>query len=107
MSKTDDFAKRIAAAKLDLNTALLTGSPTAALRGALRALESEKAAIDAAAAERQANQDAAQQALATIERQRINDAAKTLLEARNGRIAAIATRFPVRPIPDVRSSSRA
>ena len=68
MSKTDDFAKRIAAAKLDLNTALLTGSPTAALRGALRALESEKAAIDAAAAERQANQDAAQQALATIER---------------------------------------
>ncbi len=108
MSK-EDLSKRIAAAKLDLNTALLTGEPTTAARAALRALEDEQRRIDAAAADQQAAQQAALQALAQIEADRVAEAAATIKEARNNRIAAIATRFaiPARPVFNSRDSFHA
>jgi hypothetical protein len=99
MSK-EDLIKKIAAAKLELHTALLTGEPTTAARAALRVIESELAAIE----QQEANQIAAQQALKQIEADGINRAAQELLDARNARIAAITTRYP---IPDTRTSFRA
>ena len=90
MSK-DELSKKIAAARLELNTALLTGSPTAAARAALLTLEAEYAAIE----QQEADQIAAQQALKQIEADGINRAAQELLAARNARIAAITTRFPI------------
>lgn len=95
MSK-EDLSKRIAAAKLDLNTALLTGEPTNAARAALRALEDEQRRIDAATAEQQA----AQQARAQIEADRIADGASSLAESRAARLSLLSDRFR---IPDVRS----
>ncbi|MGF6994654.1 hypothetical protein [Paraburkholderia sp. GAS32] len=99
MSK-EDLSKRIAAAKLELNTALLTGEPTTAARAALRTLEAECAAIE----QQEADQIAAQQALKQIEADGINRAAQELLAARNARIAAITTRYP---IPDTRTTFHA
>jgi len=99
MSK-EDLSKRIATAKLELNTALLTGEPTTAARSALRTLEAELAAIE----QKEADQIAAQQALKQIEADGINRAASELLAARNARITAITTRYQ---IPDTRTSFNA
>jgi hypothetical protein len=94
--KTDDptnetLKHRIAQARLLLNTKLLTGEPTTSARAALRTLESELAAIE----QQEAAQIAAQQALKQIEADSINRAAQELLAARNARITAITTRFPI------------
>ncbi|WP_168794443.1 hypothetical protein [Paraburkholderia aromaticivorans] len=99
----EELSKKIAAARLDLNTLLLTGESTTTARAALRALEDEQCRFDAAAAD----QHAAQQALAQIESDRIAEAAATIKEARDSRIAAIATRFaiPARPVFDSRDDS--
>lgn len=96
----EDLTKRIAKAKLELNTALLTGESTTAARAGLRTLEAELAAIE----RQEADQKAAQEAMRQIEADGIARAAQTLLEARNARIAAITTRFP---IPDNRASFHA
>ena len=90
----DELAKAIAAAKLTLNTALLTGSNTSDARALLKKLQGEQDALNAAAAREQA----AQQARADEEQKRINESAQALLEARNGRLGSIASRFAVRPI---------
>jgi hypothetical protein len=99
-----ELLKKIAAARGSLTTALLTGDPTAKLREYVRELEAEYAAIEQEEATQIAAQIAAQQAAQDAEGRRINEAAQTLLEARNARIAAITTRFP---IPDMRSSYHA
>jgi hypothetical protein len=90
MSK-EDLSKRISAAKLELNTALLTGESTTSARAALRTLEYELAAVE----QQEAAQIAAQEALKQIEADSINRAAQELLAARNARIAAITARFPI------------
>ena len=99
MSK-EDLSKRIAAAKLELNTALLTGESTTAARAALRTLEAELATIE----KQDAAQIAAQEALKQIQADGINRAAQELLAARNARITAITTRYQ---IPDTRTSFNA
>lgn len=100
-----ELSKKIAAARGALTTALLTGDPTAKLREYVRELEADMKKLDEAAADQQA----ALQALAQIETDRIAEAAATIKEARNNRIAAIATRFaiPARPIFDSRDSFHA
>jgi hypothetical protein len=90
MSK-EDLSKKIAAARGSLTTALLTGDPTDKLRAYLRELEAELAAIE----QQEAAQIAVQQALKQIEADGLNRAAQELLAARNARIAAITTRYPV------------
>ncbi|MFM0088924.1 hypothetical protein PQR46_18615 [Paraburkholderia sediminicola] len=99
MSK-ETLGHRIAQAKLHLNTVLLEGGDTMQARAALKKLMDEQAEADAAVAAQQA----AQQSLKQIEADGINRAAQELLAARNVRIAAITTRYP---IPDMRSSSHA
>jgi hypothetical protein len=99
MSK-EDLSKKIAAARGSLTTALLTGDPTDKLRAYVRELEAELAAIE----QQEAAQIAAQQALKQIEADGINRAAQELVAARNARIAAITTRYP---IPDTRASFNA
>ena len=99
MSK-EDLLKRIATAKLELNTALLTGEPTTSARAALRTLESELAAIE----QQETDQIAAQKALKQIEADGIDRAAQELLAARHARIAAITTRYQ---IPDSRTTFNA
>lgn len=99
MSK-EDLRKKIAAARGSLTTALLTGDPTDKLRAYVRELEAELAAIE----QQEAAQIAAQQALKQIEADGINRAAQEILAARNARIAAITTRYP---IPDARTSLHA
>ncbi|MGF6771965.1 erythromycin esterase-like protein [Paraburkholderia sp. GAS199] len=106
MSK-EDLSKRIATAKLDLNTALLTGDPTAAPRAALRALEAQHAAIEQQEAAQVAAQQAAKQRAEQAHAQSIDDAAAEILAARNARLAAMNKRFSVRPIFDARGSSHA
>jgi hypothetical protein len=101
-TKTADIAKKLAAARGALTTALLCGDPTAKLREYVRELEAEQAALEAAAQQQQANQEAAQQALEAITRNRIAESAQTLADARSARLAALT-----RPIPDTRSSSHA
>ena len=99
MSK-EDLSKKIAAARGSLTTALLTGDPTVKLREYVRELEGELAAIE----QQEAAQIAAHEALKQIEADGINRAAQELLAARNARIAAITTRYP---IPDARASFHA
>jgi hypothetical protein len=94
MSK-EDLSKRIVQAKLELNTLLLTGEPTATARAALRALDDEQRALDAVAAAEQANKQAAQQALRQIEADRIAHDAGQLAAARANRIAMIGQRFRI------------
>ncbi|MFX1716752.1 hypothetical protein [Paraburkholderia sp. A1RO-5L] len=94
MSKTEDLAQRIAAARLHLNTVLLEGGNTAGARALLKKLQAEQDALNAVAADL----EAAKRALAQIEQDRINESAQTLLEARNARVASIASRFAVRPL---------
>lgn len=89
-----DLKTKIEAARAALTKALVVGDATAKLREYLRELEAEQARLEAAAAD----QEAAQQALAQIEADRIADNAQTLLEARDARVASIATRFVVRPL---------
>jgi hypothetical protein len=101
MSKTLD--QRIAEARAALSSALTDGRPTGPFREFVRELEAEQRKEQSAAA----RQQTAQQARADEERQRINEAAKTLLEARNNRVSAIASRFAVRSISDTRLSSHA
>ncbi|MFM0451683.1 hypothetical protein PQR21_14950 [Paraburkholderia nemoris] len=105
----DELSKKIAAARGALTTALLTGDPTAKLREYIRELEVDMKKLNEAAADQQAAQQAALQALAQIEADRIAEAAATIKEARNNRIAAIATRFaiPARPVFDSRDSFHA
>jgi hypothetical protein len=90
-----DLKPKIEATRASLLKAIVSGDKTADLRQYLRELEAEQAKIDRAAADEQAAQDAAQAAAAEAQRQRIADAAASLLEARNARIACIATRFPI------------
>lgn len=108
MPKSEDLAKAIAAAKLNLNTALLTGELTTELRALLRELQADKKKLDDASANAAVAQESVQRARLAAQAQDINAAAQTLQEARNARIADIAARFSVsRSIPDARSSSHA
>jgi signal transduction histidine kinase len=108
---TEDLTHRIQSAKLELNTALLSGQPTGELRHALRELEADRRKIEAASAERDAaqhaRQAAAQRAEQEEERQRIADAAQALADARDNRLAVLATRYaiPFRSMSPLRSSS--
>jgi hypothetical protein len=100
---TKTLDQRIAEARAALSSALTDGRPTGPFREFVSELEAEQQKEQAAAV----CQQAAQQTRADTERQRINEAAQTLLEARNNRVSAIASRFAIRPIPDVRSLSHA
>ncbi|MFM0647034.1 hypothetical protein PQR14_22140 [Paraburkholderia bryophila] len=104
--KTEDLAKKIEAARAEIRKAIMKGDSTAKLREYLRELEAEQARLGAVAAAQEAAQKDAQQALEAIERNRIDDAAQMLADARDNRLASISTRYaiPVRPIPDTRSS---
>ncbi|KLU21971.1 hypothetical protein EOS_33050 [Caballeronia mineralivorans PML1(12)] len=86
-----DLTSKIAAAKLALNTVLLEGGDTSKHRASLRALEGEQQKLDAAVVAQEAAQRVAKEAAARL----INEDAARLLEARNNRIAAIATRFAI------------
>lgn len=86
-----DLKSQIAAAKLVLNTALLTGGETSKPRAALRALEAEQHKVDAAAAA----QNDAQQALKQIEADHIAEAVQEMLAARSNRIAVLVGSFAV------------
>lgn len=89
-----DLKTKIEAARAALTKALVVGDATAKLREYLRELESEQARLDAAAS----RERSAQQARADEEQQRIAESAQTLMEARNARLGAIASRFAVRPL---------
>ncbi|WP_176058135.1 hypothetical protein [Paraburkholderia sp. BCC1876] len=101
MSK-EELGKKIAKAKLDLNTKLLTGESTTAARAALRELEDELKAIERAQADQKAAQEAAQRSFEEVRSNRIAENAQTLAEARAARLQSL-----VRPIPDMRSSAHA
>lgn len=100
---------KVEAARKALSKALVAGDRTDQLRTYLRELEAEQKNLDDAAAAQESAQRAAQQALAQIEADRVAESAATIKEARDNRIAAIATRFaiPVRPVFDSRDSFHA
>lgn len=102
----EDLSKRIAAAKLELNKALVAGDPTAKLREYLRELEAEQKKLADSEDAQIAAKEAAQRDAQAAEAQRINEAAETLQEARDNRLAALSTRFaiPARPAFDSRNS---
>ena len=93
MANEPTLAHKIGQAKLRLNTLLLTGESTTAARAALKSLTDEQKALDAAAAEQDANQHAARQSLAQIEADRIANDAVQLAAARANRISMISQRY--------------
>lgn len=105
----EDLSKRIAAAKLELNKALVAGDPTARLREYLRELEADQKTLADSEDAQIAAKEAAQRDAQAAEAQRINEAAETLQEARDNRLAALSTRFviPARPVFDSRKSFNA
>jgi len=105
MSK-EVLGKRIAAAKLELNKALVAGDPTAKLREYLHELEAEQKKLADSEDAQIAAKEAAQRDAQAAEAQRINEAAETLQEARDNRLAALLVRLaiPARPVFDSRNS---
>ena len=87
----EDLVKKLAEARFGLNMALLSGDPTAELRQYVRGLEAELRKLDEAAAAL----EAAQRTVKEEEVQRINEAVGTLLEARENRLAALASRYAI------------
>ncbi|CAE6714320.1 hypothetical protein [Paraburkholderia haematera] len=108
-----DLKSKIEETRASLNNALIKGDRTDKLRSFLRDLEAEQQKLDDATASEQATkqavQEAAQRAVKEAEHKRIVNAAQTLADARDNRLAVLATRYaiPARPTPGVRSSSHA
>jgi hypothetical protein len=86
-----DLQKKIDDARFALSTILMEGGDTSKHRAFLNELLAEQQKLNDALVA----QETAQAALKEVERQRVNDDAARLLEARNNRIAAIAKHFAI------------
>lgn len=106
---SQDLKAKIEAVRKALTGALVAGDPTAKIRDYMRELEAAAAAeqrkLDAAAAAKEASQRVAKEQ----EARAVAEHAQTLVDARDNRIAALASRYsiPARSIPDTRSSLHA
>jgi vacuolar-type H+-ATPase subunit I/STV1 len=105
----EQLKTKIEEVRASIQRAIISGDNTMTLREYLRELEAEQQKLNEAAAAQIATKEAAQRDAQAAEAQRINEAAETLQEARDNRLAALSARFviPARPVFDSRNSFNA
>jgi ribosomal protein S20 len=101
----EQLKTKIEEVRASIQRAIISGDNTMTLRE----LEAEQKKLNEAAAAQIATKEAAQRDAQAAEAQRINEAAETLQEARDNRLAALSARFviPARPVFDSRNSFNA